>query len=338
MAEIHGLREQILANYGFMGYEKPTSEVDVVVRYLDDRYYRASLADKSSGENICEEDREAKTVKDALAHLLSHTCAYLGRPPNMLGTGSTQQPTSPAAKKTRGRPKSILPSTAATPVKPAVKSNAKKGAVAVKTKVATPIVPAKRGRGRPRKSEVQQPAVASVARPRGRPRKNPAPVEIAGPDVLNAATIAPMKRGRGRPRKSIATPVATTGSKRSASALGDEKPETNKSRKTITDEETQDRVSADELGDEAGLAAPFTPQVWFPTYVSRIARVVYHCIHGGPEGGLTEEEIARRTTLRLEDVIAGIREMSEKSGIVGTPDTAGELKWALLDEWDDEDE
>ncbi|THW88780.1 hypothetical protein D6D15_05745 [Aureobasidium pullulans] len=253
MAEIHGLREQILANYGFMGYEKPTSEVDVVVRSLDDRYYRASLADKSSGKNICEEDREAKSVKDALAHLLSHTCAYLGRPPNMLGTGSTQQPTSPAVKKTRGRPKSILPSTAATPVKPAVKSNAKKGAVAVKTKVATPIVPAKRGRGRPRKSE------------------NPAPVEVAGPDVLNGALTAPVKRGRGRPRKSIATPTATIGSKRSASALGDEKPETNKSRKTITDEEMQDRISADELGDEAGLAAPFTPQVWFPTYVSRIA-------------------------------------------------------------------
>ena len=321
-----------------MGYEKPTSEVDVVVRYLDERYYRASIADKSSGENICDEDCEAKTVKGALAHLLSHTCAYLGRPPNMLGTGPTQQPTSPAVKKTRGRPKSILPSTAATPVKPAVKSKAKKGAVAVKTKVATPIVPAKRGRGRPRKSEVQEPAVASVARPRGRPRKNPAPVEIAGPDVLVGATIAPRKRGRGRPRRSIATPAATIGSKRSASALGDEKPETNKSRKTITDGEMQDRISADELGDEAGLAAPLTPQVWFPTYVSRIARVVYHCIHGGPEGGFTEEEIARRTTLRLEDVIAGIREMSEKSGIVGTQDTAGELKWALLDEWDDEDE
>jgi hypothetical protein len=67
-----------------------------------------SLAGLFVHVNIYKEGHEAETVKDALEHLLSHTCAYLGRPPNMIGTGSTQQLRSAAVKTSRGRPKSII--------------------------------------------------------------------------------------------------------------------------------------------------------------------------------------------------------------------------------------
>jgi hypothetical protein len=49
-----------------MGYDQPSSDVDVVVRYLDQKYYQANIADKSSGEDVLGESHEAKTVEDAL--------------------------------------------------------------------------------------------------------------------------------------------------------------------------------------------------------------------------------------------------------------------------------
>lgn len=179
----------------------------------------------------------------------------------------------------------------------------------------------------------------STGRPRGRPRKNPAATAPDVPDVTEDVTTAPAKRGRGRPKKSDSTPAAaTTGSKRTASALGDEEPAANKSRKTTSDEELQERISADELREveQAGQAAPFTPQVWFPTYVSRIARVIYHCIADGPAGGLTEDEMVTRTGLPYADVNAGISQLHEKGGI--EPAVGDDSRWTVFDEWEDEDE
>ncbi|KAG9555210.1 hypothetical protein KCU77_g19021, partial [Aureobasidium melanogenum] len=69
MAEISGLREQILANYNFMGFNQSASEVDIVVRFLDQKYYQATIADKSSGEDVCGEPHQARTVERALAAL-----------------------------------------------------------------------------------------------------------------------------------------------------------------------------------------------------------------------------------------------------------------------------
>lgn len=87
-----------------MGYDKPSSEVDVVVRYLDQKYYQATIADKSSGEDICGEPHKSKTVETALGALLAHTCSHLGNPPNLFGVGATQTLDSPILKRGRGRP------------------------------------------------------------------------------------------------------------------------------------------------------------------------------------------------------------------------------------------
>ncbi|KAI4729617.1 hypothetical protein E4T49_02622 [Aureobasidium sp. EXF-10728] len=334
MAEISGLREQILANYNFMGFDQPTSEVDVVVRYLEQKYYQATIADKSSGEDVVGEPHEAKTVERALTALLAHTCAHLGNPPNLIGAGATQTLGSPSATRGRGRPKSILPSSSTSAV---VRSKTKRTAPAAKTKVSAVVTPKATGRrGRTRKSDVVVPT--STGRPRGRPRKDAVSTAAAGEATKDGVT-APAKRGRGRPKKSDTTPAATTtGSKRNASVLEDDEPTTNKSRKTISDEEMQDRIGADELGEveEAGQTAPFTPQVWFPTYVSRIARVVYHCIADGPAGGLSEAEIMARTGLPYSDINAGIMQLSEKGGIV--PAIGDDSRWTVLDEWEDEEE
>ncbi|KAG9698083.1 hypothetical protein KCU95_g2888, partial [Aureobasidium melanogenum] len=331
MAEISGLREQILANYNFMGFNQSASEVDVVVRFLDQEYYQATIADKASGEDICGEPHQARTVERALAALLAHTCAHLGNPPNLIGAGATQTLGSPLVKRTRGRPKSILPSTASS----AVNSKAKRAAPAAKAKVSAAVTPkATRARGRPRKSDAVVPP--STGRPRGRPRKEPAAIA----PVNDNDTTAPAKRGRGRPKKSDSTPAAatTTGSKRTASALGDEELGANKTRKTTSDEELQERISADELRDveQAGQTALFTPQVWFPTYVSRIARVIYHCIADGPAGGLTEDEMVTRTGLPYADVNAGVSQLHEKGGI--EPAVGDDSRWTVFDEWEDEDE
>ncbi|CAD0114476.1 unnamed protein product, partial [Aureobasidium uvarum] len=326
-------RAQKRPNYNFMGFDQPTSEVDVVVRYLEQKYYQATIADKSSGEDVVGEPHEARTVERALTALLAHTCAHLGNPPNLIGAGATQTLGSPVAKRGRGRPKSILPSATSSVVKP----KATKTAPATKAKVSATVTPkATRGRGRPRKSDVV--ALTSTGRPRGRPRKNTVTTAPAVEATTDGA-IAPAKRGRGRPRKSDSTPAAaTTGSKRDASALEDDEPASKKSRKAISDEEMQDRISADELGEveEAGQTAPFTPQVWFPTYVSRIARVVYHCIADGSAGGLTEDELMSRTGLPYTDINAGIMQLSEKGGII--PAIGDDSKWTVLDEWEDEEE
>lgn len=104
-----------------MGFNQSASEVDVVVRFLDQKYYQATIADKSSGEDICGEPHQARTVERALAALLAHTCQHLGNPPNLIGAGATQTLGSPLVKRTRGRPKSILPSVASSAVKPKAK-------------------------------------------------------------------------------------------------------------------------------------------------------------------------------------------------------------------------
>lgn len=316
-----------------MGFDQPSSEVDVVVRYLEEKYYQATIADRLSGEDIYGEPHQARSVERALAALLAHTCAHLGSPPNLIGAGATQTLASPLVKRTRGRPKSILPSTASSAVKPRVK----KTAPAAKAKVPAAGTPkATRARGRPRKSDVVVPP--STGRPRGRPRKDPANAPDV-PQVAEHDTTAPTKRGRGRPKKSDSTPAAATaGSKRTASALGDEDITGNKSRKTTSDEDLQERTSADELreDEQAGQTAPFTPQVWFPTYVSRIARVIYHCIADGPTEGLTEDEMAIRTGLPYSDVGAGVTQLYEKGGIEHA--AGDDLRWKVFDEWEDEDE
>lgn len=316
-----------------MGFDQPSSGVDVVVRYLEEKYYQATIADKSSGEDICGEPHQARTVERALAALLAHTCAHLGNPPNLIGAGATQTLASPLVKRTRGRPKSILPSTTSSAVKP----KAKRAAPAAKAKVAVVTPKATRARGRPRKSDVVVPP--STGRPRGRSRKEPVATAPTVPQVTEDGTTAPAKRGRGRPKKSDLTPAAATaGSKRTASALGDEEPAANKSRKTTSDEELQERISADEPREveQAGQTAPFTPQVWFPTYVSRIARVIYHCIADGPAGGLTEDEMVTRTGLPYADVNAGVSQLHEKGGI--EPAVGDDSRWQVFDEWEDEDE
>ncbi|KAK6003576.1 hypothetical protein QM012_009347 [Aureobasidium pullulans] len=334
MAEISGLREQILANYNFMGFDQPSSDVDVVVRYLEEKYYQATIADKSSGEDICGEPHQARTVERALAALLAHTCAHLGNPPNLIGAGATQTLASPLVKRTRGRPKSILPSTASSAVKP----KADRAAPVTEAKAAAAATPkATRARGRPRKYDVVVPP--STGRPRGRPRKKSVVTASALPQVTENGTTATAKRGRGRPKKSDSTPAAATaGLKRTASALGNEEPAANKSRKTTGDEELQERINADELreAEQAGQTAPFTPQVWFPTYVSRIARVIYHCIADGPAGGLTEDEVMMRTGLPYTDVNAGVSQLHEKGGI--EPADGDDSRWKVSDEWEDEDE
>ncbi|KAI4718015.1 hypothetical protein E4T48_05806 [Aureobasidium sp. EXF-10727] len=316
-----------------MGFDQPTSEVDVVVRYLEQKYYQATIADKSSGEDVVGEPHEAKTVERALTALLAHTCAHLGNPPNLIGAGATQTLGSPSVTRGRGRPKSILPSSTSAVVKP----KAKRTAPAAKTKVSAAVTPKATGRrGRPRKSDVVVPTL--TGRPRGRPRKDAA-LTAAADKVTQDGATAPAKRGRGRPKKSDTTPAAaTTGSKRNASVLEADEPATNKSRKTISDEEMQGRIGADELSEveEAGQTAPFTPQVWFPTYVSRIARVVYHCIADGPAGGLTEDEMMARTGLPYGDINAGIMQLSEKGGII--PAIVDDSRWTVLDEWEDEEE
>ena len=100
----------------------------------------------------------------------------------------------------------------------------------------------------------------------------------------------------------------------------------------------QEHISADELGEveEAGQTAPFTPQVWFPTYVSRIARVIYHCIAEGPAGGLTQDEMMVRTGLSENDVGTGVSQLSTKGGIM--PAVEDDARWTVFDEWEDEDE
>lgn len=317
-----------------MGFDQSASEVDVVVRYLEEKYYQATIPDKSSGEDICGEPHQARTVERALAALLAHTCAHLGNPPNLIGAGATQTLASPLLKRTRGRPKSILPSTVSSNVKP----KAKKAAPAAKTKVSAAVTPkATRARGRPRVSDAVVPP--STGRPRGRPRKDPVAAALAIPPVVEDGATAPAKRGRGRPKKSDSTPAAATaGSKRTASTLGDEEPTANKSRKTTSDEDLQERISANALREveQAGQTAPFTPQVWFPTYVSRIARVIYHCIADGPAGGLTEDEMVTRTGLPYADVNAGVSQLHEKGGI--EPADGDDPRWKVFDEWEDEDE
>jgi hypothetical protein len=330
-----------------MGYDQPSSEVDVVVRYLDQTYYQANIADKSSGEDVLEEPHKAKTVEGALKALLSHTCAHLGNPPNLIGAGATQTLGSPIAKRGRGRPKSILPSTNL----PAVKPKAKRAAPTARVTAPISTPGAKRGPGRPKKQDNVAPASTArpagrprkspvaptfIGRPRGRPRKNPVSIAPTA-EVTEDDATAPVKRGRGRPKKSDSTPAAaTTASKRNASALGAEEPAANKSRKTTTDDDMQQTTGADEFGEveEAGQTAPFTPQVWFPTYVPRIARVIYHCIAEGPAGGLTQDEMMKRTGLPNTDVSTGISQLSAKGGIM----PVAEDKWAVFDEWEDEDE
>jgi hypothetical protein len=151
-----------------MGYDQPSFDVDVVVRYLDQKYYQANIADKSSGEDFLGESHEAKTVEDALKALLGHTCAHLGNPPNLIGAGATQTLGSPIAKRGRGRPKSILPSTTSS----AVKAKAKRAAPTARTTAPVSTPGAKRGPGRPKKQDTVAPT--STGRPLGRPRKSPA--------------------------------------------------------------------------------------------------------------------------------------------------------------------
>jgi hypothetical protein len=337
------------ANYNFMGSDHTSSEVDIIVRHLDQKYYQANIADKSSGEDLFGAPNKARTVEGALSALLGQTCAHLGNPPNLIGAGATQTLGSPTVKRGRGRPKSILPSTTSSAVKPtaeraaptaratvsAVNQGAKRGPGRPKKQDAT--TPASTGRpiGRPRKSPA---APTSTGRPRGRPRKNPVVTAPTATLTEDGAT-APAKRGRGRPKKSGSTPAAITNTaKRNASALGDEEPAANKSRKTTTDEDLQEHISADEFGDveEAGQTAPFTPQVWFPTYVSRIARVIYHCLADGPAEGLTQHEMMVRTGLPDNDVATGITQLSVKGGIMLTD--RDDAKWKVHDEWEDEDE
>ena len=315
-----------------MGYDQPPSKVDVVVRYLDQKHYQANIADKFSGEDICGESHKSKTVEGALTALLGHTCAHLGNPPNLIGAGATQTQGSPLVKRGRGRPKNVL--LLASP--PAVKPKAKRAALTVRATASTVTPGAKRGPGRPKKQDDVAPT--STGRPRGRPRKDPvATVPTAA--VAEAGATAPTKCGRGRPKKSDSTPAAAkTTSKRNASGLGDEEPAAKRSRKTVTDDDMQERISADDLGEveEAGQAAPFTPQVWFPTYVSRIARVIYHCIADGPPGGLTEDEMMVRTAMPYSEVSAGISQLNEKGGIMRAAED--DARWTVFDEWDDEDE
>ena len=315
-----------------MGYDQPPSDVDVIVRYLDQKYYQANIVDKSTGKDICGELHKAKTVEDALAALLSHTCAHLGNPPNLIGAGATQALDSPIIKRGRGRPKNILLSAAS----PVVKPRAGRAAPTARTLMSTVTPGAKRGPGRPKKQDTAAPT--STGRPRGRPRKNPVPTAPV-PEITENGTTAPIKRGRGRPKKSNSTPaVATATSKRNASALEDEQPAANKSRKITTDDDMQEHISADEFGEveEAGQTAPFTPQVWFPTYVSRIARVIYHCIAEGPAGGLTQDEMMIRTGLSENDVATGVSQLSTKGGIM--PAVEDDARWTVFDEWEDEDE
>lgn len=333
-----------------MGYDKASSKVDVVVRYVDQKYYQATIADKSSGEDICGEPQKSKTVEAALEGLLAHTCSHLGNPPNLIGAGATQMD-SPVLKRGRGRPKSVLPSATSSSVKP----KAKRAAPAARTTVAAVTPGAKRGVGRPKKQDTAVPA--SIGRPRGRPRKSPAAPASTGrpvgrprknpaatapaPKMTGDGATAPTKRGRGRPKKADFTPAAATASKRDASALEDdedEEPAANKSRKITTDDDFQEFIDADDFGDveEAGQTAPYTPQVWFPTYVSRIARVVYQCIADGADGGLTEDELMVRTGLTYSDISAGISQLSEKGGI--EPAIEDSARWVVFDEWEDEDE
>ena len=333
-----------------MGYDKASSKVDVVVRYVDQKYYQATIADKSSGEDICGGPQKSKTVEAALEGLLAHTCSHLGNPPNLIGAGATQKD-SPLLKRGRGRPKSVLPSAISSAVKP----EAKRAAPAARTTVAAVTPGAKRGVGRPKKQDTAAPA--SIGRPRGRPRKSPtAPASTGRPvgrprknpvatapatEVAEDGATAPVKRGRGRPKKSDSTPVAATASKRNASALEDDEDEehtANKSRKITTDDDLQELFDADDFGDaeEAGQTAPYTPQVWFPTYVSRIARVVYQCIADGAGGGLTEDEVMERTGLTYSEISAGISQLSEKGGI--EPAIEDSARWVVFDEWEDEDE
>jgi hypothetical protein len=347
-----------------MGYDQPSSEVDVVVRYLEQKYYQANIADKSSGEDVFGGPHKAKTVEGALEALLGHTCAHLGNPPNLIGAGATQALGSPIAKRGRGRPKSIFSSTTSSDVEP----KPKRAAPTARTTVAAVTPGAKRGPGRPKKQDTVAPtstgrplgrprkspaaptstgrplgrprttptAPTSTGRPRGRPRKN-AVATAPTTEIKEDDATAPVKRGRGRPKKSDSTPAAATiASKRNASALGNEEPTANKSRRTTTDDDMQATIGADEFGgvEEAGQTAPFTPQVWFPTYVSRIARVIYHCIAEGPAGGLTQDEMMVRTGLPNTDVSTGVSQLGAKGGIM----PVAEDKWAVFDEWEDEDE
>lgn len=329
-----------------MGYDKPSSEVDVVVRYLDQKYYQATIADKSSGEDICRELHKAKTVEGALAALLTHTCSHLGNPPNLIGAGATQD--SPILKRGRGRPKNVLPLAASSAVKP----KAKRAAPAARATAAAVTPGAKRGPGRPSKQDTAAPS--SVGRPRGRPRKSPVvPASTGRPvgrprknvvanapaaKVTEDGITAPVKHGKGRPKKSDSTPAAAATSKRDASVFEDEQPAANKSRKITTDYDIQERISADDLDDvrEAGQTAPHTPQVWFPSYVPRIARVIYHCIADVPDGGLTVDELMVRTGLAYSEINAGISQLSEKGGI--EPAVGDPARWIVFDEWEDEDE
>jgi hypothetical protein len=187
----------------------------------------------------------------------------------------------------------------------------------------------KRGIGRPKKSDatvIAKPSAEGVTkRTPGRPRKNRVAAAVSAD-----ASAAPAKRGRGRPRKSditIATAPPTNATKRSASLI--EEPAAaltlNKSRKSTHDAE------------EAGETAPFTPQVWFPTYVTRLAKVVYHCLAEATPAGLTEEEVAERTGLPLMDVFASVRQLKDKGGISLVDDDTHDGKWTIVDEWEDED-
>jgi hypothetical protein len=332
-----------------MGYDQLPSKVDVVVRYLDQKYYQANIADKSSGENICGELHKSKTIEGALTALLSHTCAHLGNPPNLIGAGATQTLGSPLVKRGRGRPKNVLLSASS----PAVKPEAKRAAPTVRATASTVTPGAKRGPGRPKKQDDIVPT--STGRPVGRPRKSPAaPMSTGRPrggprkDAVATAPTAAVteddatataKRGRGRPKKSDSTPAAAkTTSKRNASGLGDEGPAAKRSRKTVIDDDMQEHISADDLGEveEAGQAAPFTPQVWFPTYVSRTARIIYHCIADGPAGGLTEDQMMMRTGMPYSEISAGISQLNEKGGIMRAAED--DARWTVFDEWEDEDE
>ncbi|KAI5198282.1 hypothetical protein E4T39_06824 [Aureobasidium subglaciale] len=335
------------ANYGFMGQDQSASEVDVIVRYVDQKYYRATIAEKSSGQDVCDEKHSARTVESALKSLLTYTCELLARPPNMLGAGFSQALASPTVKRGRGRPRSI-PSA---PTPSSVKPRAERAAPIVRPMITAKVKPnglATRGRGRPRKADatptapnIAHDAVSTFKRGRGRPRKDAAVAVSADLEEPREEVAVPAKRGRGRPKKVNSTPAAAI-LKRGVSAVEDDgDTEANKSRKITSDEESQDQISADELGDEA-QEAPFsfqTPQVWFPTYVSRIARIIYHSIadHGADQG-MTEDEIMIRTGLSMDDVITGVRQLDEKGGIINLASDNDEMKWSVLDEWEDEDE
>lgn len=340
-----------------MGFAQPISEVDVVVTYkYVDAIYRATIADRMTGENICDYDEvhEADSVEDALSLLLTHTCTHLGEIEDagvLLNGITAAKPatSSVGVKRGRGRPKktdAALP----TPAVPAKRGRPPKltttdTTASHATQAMSTDTVIKRGRGRPRKFDVNLAASSSmeeaqgstnavIKRGRGRPKKSDAGVPVDS-EVLQGDTPQVVKRGRGRPRKSDATPAS--GSKRPAAALEDDEhgDDTPKKSQRMTSELSS--ASADELGEENGGNAPFTPRIYLPTYLSKHARIVYHCIHSGPDGSNTTVDVVTRTGLPSEVVNDALVELAQKGGIK-LDDEVTSNEWKILDEWEDEEE